>query len=154
MGVLSNLEPKNVFHFFEEITKIPHGSGNVGQISDYLADFARKRGLFCIQDEYKNIIIRKEATPGYEDEPVVILQGHMDMVAVKKPDCDIDMAKEGLRIAVRGDEVYAEGTSLGGDDGIAVAYSLALLDSDTIKHPRLEVIITVDEEVAWTGPGG
>ena len=154
MGVLSNLEPKSVFHFFEEITKIPHGSGNVGQISDYLADFARKRGLFCIQDEYKNIIIRKEATPGYEDEPVVILQGHMDMVAVKKPDCDIDMAKEGLRIAVRGDEVYAEGTSLGGDDGIAVAYSLALLDSDTIKHPRLEVIITVDEEVGMDGARG
>ena len=154
MGVLSNLEPKNVFYFFEEITKIPHGSGNVGQISDYLADFARQRGLFCIQDEYKNIIIRKEATLGYEDEPVVILQGHMDMVAVKKPDCDVDMTKEGLRIAVRGDEVCAEGTSLGGDDGIAVAYSLALLDSDTIKHPRLEVIITVDEEVGMDGARG
>ncbi len=154
MGVLSNLEPQNVFHFFEEITKIPHGSGNVGQISDYLAQFARDRGLFCIQDELKNIIIVKEAVPGYEDEPVVILQGHMDMVAVKKPDCDIDMAKEGLRIAVRGDEIYAQGTSLGGDDGIAVAYALALLDSDAIKHPRLEVIITVDEEVGMDGARG
>ena len=154
MGVLSNLEPQNVFHFFEEITKIPHGSGNVGQISDYLVKFARDRGLFCIQDELKNIIIVKEAVPGYEDEPIVILQGHMDMVAVKKPDCDIDMAKEGLRIAVRGDEIYAEGTSLGGDDGIAVAYALALLDSDTIKHPRLEVIVTVDEEVGMDGARG
>ncbi len=154
MGVLSNLEPQNVFHFFEEITKIPHGSGNVGQISDYLVKFARDRGLFCIQDELKNIIIVKEAVPGYEDEPTVILQGHMDMVAVKKPDCDIDMAKEGLRIAVRGDEIYAEGTSLGGDDGIAVAYALALLDSDTIKHPRLEVIVTVDEEVGMDGARG
>ena len=154
MGVLSNLEPQNVFHFFEEITKIPHGSGNVGQISDYLVKFARDRGLFCIQDELKNIIIIKEAVPGYEDEPTVILQGHMDMVAVKKPDCDIDMAKEGLRIAVRGDEIYAEGTSLGGDDGIAVAYALALLDSDTIKHPRLEVIVTVDEEVGMDGARG
>ena len=154
MGVLSNLEPQNVFHFFEEITKIPHGSGNVGQISDYLVKFARDRGLFCIQDELKNIIIVKEAVPGYEDEPAVILQGHMDMVAVKKPDCDIDMAKEGLRIAVRGDEIYAEGTSLGGDDGIAVAYALALLDSDTIKHPRLEVIVTVDEEVGMDGARG
>ena len=154
MGVLSNLEPQKVFYFFEEITKIPHGSGNVGQISDYLADFARKRGLYCVQDELKNIIIVKEAAPGYEDEPVVILQGHMDMVAVKKPDCDIDMRKEGLRIAVRGDEIYAEGTSLGGDDGIAVAYALALLDSDTIKHPRLEVIITVDEEVGMDGARG
>ena len=154
MGVLSNLEPQNVFHFFEEITKIPHGSGNVGQISDYLVKFARDRGLYCIQDELKNIIIVKEAVPGYEDEPTVILQGHMDMVAVKKPDCDIDMAKEGLRIAVRGDEIYAQGTSLGGDDGIAVAYALALLDSDTIKHPRLEVIVTVDEEVGMDGARG
>lgn len=154
MGVLSNLEPQNVFHFFEEITKIPHGSGNVGQISDYLVKFARDRGLCCIQDELKNIIIVKEAVPGYEDEPTVILQGHMDMVAVKKPDCDIDMAKEGLRIAVRGDEIYAQGTSLGGDDGIAVAYALALLDSDTIKHPRLEVIVTVDEEVGMDGARG
>ena len=154
MGVLSNLEPQNVFRFFEEITKIPHGSGNVGQISDYLVKFARDRGLYCIQDELKNIIIIKEAVPGYEDEPTVILQGHMDMVAVKKPDCDIDMAKEGLRIAVRGDEIYAQGTSLGGDDGIAVAYALALLDSDTIKHPRLEVIVTVDEEVGMDGARG
>ncbi|MCM1218603.1 MAG: aminoacyl-histidine dipeptidase [Lachnospiraceae bacterium] len=151
MGVLSDLEPKNVFHFFEEITKIPHGSGNVGRISDYLVDFAKERGLFCIQDEWKNVIIVKEAAPGYEDEPAVILQGHMDMVAVKKPDCDIDMRTEGLRVAVDGDRVYAEGTSLGGDDGIAVAYSLALLDSHTIKHPRLEVILTVDEEVGMDG---
>lgn len=154
MGVLSNLEPKGVFRFFEEIAGIPHGSGNVGQISDYLADFARKRGLSCIQDELKNIIIMKEASPGYEQEPAVILQGHMDMVAVKEPGCDMDMEKEGLRLAVRGDEIYAEGTSLGGDDGIAVAYALALLDSDTIKHPRLEVVITVDEEVGMDGARG
>ena len=83
MGVLSNLEPKSVFHYFEEITKIPHGSGNVEQISNYLVNFAKERGLFCIQDALKNVIIVKEATPGYEKEPAVILQGHMDMVAVK-----------------------------------------------------------------------
>lgn len=154
MGVLSDLEPKNVFRFFEEIAKIPHGSGNVGQISDYLADFAKQRGLFCIQDEWKNIIMIKEATPGYEEEPVVILQGHMDMVAVSKPECHIDMKKEGLRLAVRGDVIYAEGTSLGGDDGIAVAYALALLDSDSLRHPRLEVILTVDEEVGMNGARG
>lgn len=154
MGVLSNLEPKSVFHYFEEITKIPHGSGNVQHISDYLVSFAKERGLTYIQDELKNVIIIKEATPGYEQEPPVILQGHMDMVAVKKPDCDIDMRTEGLRVAVRGDEIYAEGTSLGGDDGIAVAYSLALLDSDTVKHPRLEVVITVDEEVGMDGARG
>ena len=154
MSILSELEPKNVFTFFEEITKIPHGSGNVEQISNYLADFARERGLSCIQDELKNVIIIKEATLGYEQEPAVILQGHMDMVAVKKPDCDIDMKKEGLRVAVRGDEIYAEGTSLGGDDGIAVAYCLALLDSETISHPRLEAILTVDEEVGMDGARG
>ena len=151
MGVLSKLEPKSVFHYFEEITRIPHGSGNVEQISDYLADFARKRGLFYVQDQWKNVIIVKEAAPGYEKEPPVILQGHMDMVAVKKPDCDIDMKTEGLRVAVRGDEIYAEGTSLGGDDGIAVAYILALLDSDAVKHPKLEAVITVDEEVGMDG---
>ncbi|MBQ2802271.1 MAG: aminoacyl-histidine dipeptidase [Lachnospiraceae bacterium] len=151
MGVLSGLEPKNVFYYFEEITKIPHGSGNVEQISDYLVAFAKERKLFCIQDAVKNVIIVKEATPGYENEPPVILQGHMDMVAVKKPDCDIDMKTEGLRVAIDGDKVYAKGTSLGGDDGIAVAYALAILDSDTIKHPRLEVVITVDEEVGMDG---
>ena len=151
MGVLSNLEPQSVFHYFEEITKIPHGSGNVEQISNFLAAFAEERGLFHIQDAWKNVIIVKEATPGYEKEPAVILQGHMDMVAVKKPDCDIDMKKEGLRVAVDGDKIYAEGTSLGGDDGIAVAYALALLDSDSISHPKLEVIITVDEEVGMDG---
>ena len=151
MGVLSNLEPKNVFRYFEEICNIPHGSGNVGQISDYLVKFAKDRNLYYEQDEVKNVIIIKEATKGYEDQPAVILQGHMDMVAVKKPDCDIDMKTEGLRLAVDGDNVYAEGTSLGGDDGIAVAYALALLDSDSINHPRLEVIITVDEEVGMDG---
>ncbi len=154
MGVLSHLEPRSVFHYFEELTKIPHGSGNVGQISDFLANFAKERGLFCIQDELKNIIMVKEAAPGYEKEPTVILQGHMDMVAVKKPDCDIDMKTEGLRLAVKGDVIYAEGTSLGGDDGIAVAYALALLDAKTISHPRLEVIITVDEEVGMDGARG
>lgn len=151
MGVLTGLEPENVFRFFEEICNIPHGSGNIDKISDYLVEFARERKLEVIQDEVKNVIIIKEATPGYEKEPVVVLQGHMDMVAVKKPDCDIDMKTEGLRLAVAGDEIYAEGTSLGGDDGIAVAYALALLDADTISHPRLEVIITVDEEVGMDG---
>ncbi len=154
MGILSNLEPKEVFYYFEEISKIPHGSGNIEQISDYLVHFAKERNLFYIQDELKNVIIVKEATPGYEKEPAFILQGHMDMVAVKKPDCDIDMEKEGLCLGVSGDAVYAEGTSLGGDDGIAVAYALALLDSHTLKHPKLEVIITVDEEVGMDGARG
>ncbi len=151
MGVLSGIEPKNVMYFFEEISRIPRGSGNVDAISNYLADFAKQRGLFCIQDAWKNIIIVKHATPGYEKEPSIILQGHMDMVAVSEPTCEIDMAKEGLRLAVDGDDIYAEGTSLGGDDGIAVAYALAILASNTIQHPRLEVVITVDEEVGMDG---
>lgn len=154
MGVLEGLEPVRVFHFFEEICKIPHGSGNVTQISDYLVDFAKERKLFYLQDELKNVIIVKDATPGYEEEPAVILQGHMDMVAVKKPDCNIDMKVEGLRLQVDGDKVYAEDTSLGGDDGIAVAYALALLDAEDLPHPRLEVVITVDEEVGMDGARG
>ena len=154
MGVLAGLKPERVFYYFEEITKIPHGSGNVRQISDYLKAFAQRNGLFCIQDELSNIIIVKEATPGYENEPPLIFQGHMDMVAVKKPDCAINLRTEGLKVAVRGDEIYAEGTSLGGDDGIAVAYSLALLESGEISHPKLEVVITVDEEVGMDGARG
>lgn len=151
MGVLSGLEPEKVFYFFEEITKIPHGSGNMEQISNYLVEFAKERKLFHIQDELKNVIIVKEATPGYEKEPAIILQGHMDMVAVKKPDYDIDMKTQGLKVAVDGDKIYGEGTSLGGDDGIAVAYALAILDSEEYKHPRLEVVLTVDEEVGLDG---
>lgn len=151
MGNLQELEPKEVFRYFEEISRIPRGSGNVGQISDYLVDFAKKRGLFYTQDAVKNVVIIKEASAGYEEEEPILLQGHMDMVAVKKPDCPKDMTKEGLDLKVDGDFLYAEGTSLGGDDGIAVAYALALLDSQTIEHPRLEVVITVDEETGMEG---
>ena len=151
MGILSGLQPERVFYYFEEISKIPHGSGNVEGISNYLADFAKQKGLFCIQDAWKNIIIVKHATKGYEKEPSLILQGHMDMVAVHDTDCSIDMKKDGLRLGIDGDDIYAEGTSLGGDDGIALAYALAILDSDTLQHPRLEVVITVDEEVGMDG---
>ena len=154
MAVLSQLEPAGVFRFFEEICSIPHGSGNVERISDYLKKFAKDRGLFCIQDELKNIIIKKNGSAGYEDKEPVIIQGHMDMVAVKKPDSDIDMKKDGLRLAVDGDFLFAEGTSLGGDDGIAVAYALALLDDDSLEHPPLEVIITVYEETGMDGAIG
>lgn len=151
MRVTEKLEPGKVFAFFEEICGIPHGSGNVEQISDYLVKFAQDRGLNYVQDEMKNVIIVKEAAPGYEEAAPIILQGHMDMVAVKKPGADIDMQTDGLRLAIDGDYLYAEDTSLGGDDGIAVAYALAILDSDEIKHPRLEVILTVDEEVGMDG---
>ncbi len=151
MRILSELEPQKVFFYFEEICQIPHGSGNVERISDYLKAFAEERELEVKQDEAKNIIIIKEATVGYEKEPAIMIQGHMDMVAVHKPECNIDMTKDALKLVVEGDKVYAEGTSLGGDDGIAVAYALAILDDDSLKHPRLEVVITVDEETGMDG---
>lgn len=154
MSKVSQLEPQNVFHFFEEICGIPHGSGNVEKISDYLVDFARERKLACFQDELKNVVIIKEATAGYEQEAPVILQGHMDMVAVKNKDCTRDMTREGLDLDVDGDYLFARGTSLGGDDGIAVAYALALLDASDVAHPRLEVVITVDEETGMEGANG
>lgn len=151
IGMLEHLEPQKVFAYFEEITRIPHGSGNVEQISNYLVGFAKKRQLRVIQDKWKNVIIFQDATPGYEDEPTLILQGHMDMVAVKTPDCVKDMKTEGLQVGIDGDNIYAEDTSLGGDDGIAVAYGLAILDSPEIKHPALELVFTVDEEVGMDG---
>ncbi len=151
MRVLENLEPKKVFYYFEEICQIPHGSGNLDRISGYLEQFAKDRGLFHIRDKANNVIIVKEATAGYEKTEPVILQGHMDMVAVKEKDCAIDLEQDGLRLTVDKDYVSAEGTSLGGDDGIAVAYILALLDSDEIPHPRIEAVITTDEEVGMDG---
>lgn len=150
-NILAGIEPIPVFHFFEEICKIPHGSGNEGMLSDYLKGFAEERGLFCIQDEWKNIIIVKEAASGYETEETMILQGHMDMVAVKDETCDMDMQTEPLRLQKDGDFISAKGSSLGGDDGIAVAYLLALLDAKDIPHPRLEAIFTVGEEVGMDG---
>ena len=152
--MLANLEPEKVFYYFEEISKIPHGSGNVEKISDYLADFAKERNLWYTQDQLKNVIIIKDATAGYEEEPAVILQGHMDMVAVKDDSCTLDMEKDSLELGVEGDYLFAKGTTLGGDDGIAVAYALAILDSDNIAHPRLEVIFTVDEETGMEGATG
>lgn len=151
MGILESLKPASVFYFFEEICKIPHGSGNEKQLSDYLKKFAEDRNLFCIQDEWNNIIIIKEATEGYEDVEPLILQGHMDMVAVAKPGSGINMEKEPLKLQYEGDYVWAEDTSLGGDDGIAVAYIMAIMDAKDIAHPRIEAIITVDEERGLNG---
>ena len=151
---LNDLQPKEVFRYFYEICRIPHGSYNIDAISDYLVAFAKERNLEVRQDELKNVIIRKPATDGYEKEETLILQGHMDMVAVKDAEADIDLDKEPLRLNLKDGCLYAEGTSLGGDDGIAIAYALAILDSDTIKHPALEVVITVNEEVGMDGAIG
>ena len=151
MAVLENLEPKRVFYYFEELTKIPHGSGNTKAISDYLADFAKEKGLRCIQDKSNNVVIFKEASKGYENAPTVMLQGHMDMVCEKKPESNHDFTKDPLRLGIDGDFIYAEDTTLGGDDGIAVAYALAILEDNTLQHPALEVVITVDEEIGLLG---
>ena len=148
---LAGLEPASVFGFFEEICAIPHGSRNEKFISDYLVNFAKERGLRYIQDSVNNVIIFQEGTCGYEDHEPVILQGHMDMVCEKDVSCPIDMATEGLDVTHDGRCVFAKGTTLGGDDGIAVAYAMALLDDPSIPHPPLEVVFTTDEEVGMLG---
>ena len=148
---LSGLKPEAVFAYFEALCAIPHGSRNTKAISDYLVAFAKAQNLRYIQDASNNVILFGEATCGYEDHPPVILQGHMDMVCEKDPDCPIDMATEGLDVTHDDAYVFARGTTLGGDDGIAVAYALALLADRSIPHPPLEVIITVDEEIGMLG---
>ena len=154
MAILEHLEPRVVFRFFEELCAIPHGSSNTRQLSDWLMAFALERGLEAYQDRLNNVVIIKEAAPGYENAEPVILQGHMDMVCEKAPNCGKDMEKEGLDLVVDGDTVYAKDTTLGGDDGIAVAMALALLDADDIPHPRLEAVFTVDEEIGMLGAVG
>ena len=151
MAVLSELEPNKVFKYFEEICSIPHGSNNVKQISDYLVDFAKAHNLKYRQDDDLNVIIWKDGSKGYEDSEPVILQGHMDMVAVQEADCKKDMEKEGLDLEINGDFISAKGTSLGGDDGIAVAYTLAVLDDEEMAHPPIEAIFTVNEEIGMLG---
>lgn len=152
--VLENIQPKDVFHYFEEITKIPHGSYHVDEISDYIVDFAKNQGLSYQQDALKNVIIYKPAFSGYETEPTIILQGHMDMVSVKEPNCLIDLEKDSLDLAIEGDEIFAKGTSLGADDGVFMAMAMAVLADDSIKHPALEVLFTVNEEVGMDGAEG
>ena len=154
MGILSDLKPKKVFEYFELLSSVPHGSGNTKQISDICVDFARRLGLEYYQDELNNVVIIKPATEGYESSAPIIMQGHLDMVCTKDDDCDIDMAKEPIRLTVDGDWVRAIGTSLGGDNIVAVAMIMAVLDSDDISHPRVEAVFTVDEETGMDGAMG
>lgn len=154
MQKLAGLRPESVFRYFEELSRIPHGSGNTKAISDYLVAFAKEHGLRFIQDDLNNVILFADATAGYEGHAPVIIQGHMDMVCEKDADCPIDMEKQGLDLCHDGDYVFARGTTLGGDDGIAVAYALAILADPIIPHPPLEVVITVDEETGMYGAAG
>ena len=151
MRVLENLEPKKVFEFFEDITQLPHGSYNEKAVSDYCVKFAKDRGLEVIQDDLYDVIIKCPATPGYEDVEGVILQGHLDMVCEKSEDSTIDFEKDGLELEIKGDVVTAKGTTLGGDDGIAIAYALAVMDSKDIPHPYIEAVFTVSEETGMEG---
>ena len=154
MGKLTHLQPARVFHYFEEICGIPHGSGDTARISDYCVAFAKAQGLAYHQDALGNVIIKKPATIGYEDHPTVILQGHIDMVCEKAPDSPIDFTTDGLDVGVDGDFVFAHGTTLGGDNGIAVAMAFAILESTDLPHPPLEVLLTVDEETGMYGAEG
>jgi dipeptidase D len=151
MPVLDQLEPKSVFSFFEQLCTIPHGSGNTKAVSDWIVGFAKERGLWYRQDDADNVVIKKTATPGYESAAPVILQGHIDMVCEKTADCAKDMAREGLDLAVDGDVIYARGTTLGGDDGVAVAMLLAVLDGAAAEHPPIEAVFTSDEEIGLLG---
>ncbi|GAB6190055.1 aminoacyl-histidine dipeptidase [Marinitoga arctica] len=151
MGVLEGLEPKKVFYFFEKISKIPRCSGNEKAISDYLVNFAKERNLEYIQDKALNVIIKKPATKGYEDVPGVIIQGHIDMVCEKTSDSNHDFSKDPLKLQIEGDYIKATNTTLGADNGIAVAYALAILDSKDIEHPAIEALFTTEEETGMTG---
>lgn len=151
MGVLSGYKPEKVWSYFEEISSIPRGSGNTDAIAEFCAGFAKERGLDWYRDDANNVLIRKAASKGCEEADAVILQGHTDMVCEKREDVEFDFLKEGIRLKVDGDILRAEGTTLGGDNGIAVAMMLAILDDDTLIHPAIEVLLTSDEETGMVG---
>lgn len=148
---LKLMDYKGIFKYFYEISAIPRGSGNEKEISDYLVAYAQKHNIEYTRDEANNVIMIKPATPGYENGPAIILQGHMDMVCEKKKDYSHDFLKDGIKIIVDGDYLRADGTTLGGDNGIAMAYILAMFADESLEHPRLEAIITSDEEVGMHG---
>lgn len=154
MRVLEGLKPERVFHFFEDICSIPHGSGNTDKISNYCVEFAKSNNLEYVKDELNNVIIYKNASAGYENHETVILQGHLDMVCEKDADVNIDFLKDGLDICVDGDFVRANGTTLGGDNGIAVAMVLAILEDNDLPHPPIEALFTTDEETGMFGAEG
>ncbi len=154
MERLSSLKPQKVFEYFEEICKIPHGSGNCTAISDFIIEFAKQRNLECSKDECQNVLVRVPASAGYEKFGTVILQGHMDMVCEKEANVEFDFSRDAIRPYIDGDFIKAEGTTLGGDNGIAIAMMLAIMDDKTIKHPELELLMTVDEETSMAGAFG
>ncbi|MDO4530707.1 MAG: aminoacyl-histidine dipeptidase [Bacillota bacterium] len=151
MNVLSHLGCDKVFHYFEEVCDIPHGSLYEKALSDHIVAFAKERGLYCRQDERMNVVIKKAGTAGYENAPALIIQGHIDMVCEKNADTEHDFLTEPLKLYIDGDDIKAKGTTLGADNGIAVAYMLALLDAEDIAHPPIECVFTVEEEIGMGG---
>lgn len=151
MNNIKELEPKEVFQWFYELNQIPRSSGKEKAVSDFLVKFAKDRNLEVYQDEALNVIIKKPGTKGYENSQTVILQGHMDMVCVKTDDSDHDFDNDPIEMIIDGDIIRANKTTLGGDDGIAVAYGLAILDSNDIPHPPIELLITTNEETGMDG---
>ncbi len=140
-----------ILEIFKDLSAVPRGSGNMEQISEYCVDFAKKHSLKYVKDELKNVIIYKEGTKGYENSEPIILQGHLDMVCQKSEDCSIDFLKDGIEVYLDGDVLRAKGTTLGADNGIAVAMIMALLESDDIPHPPIEAVFTTDEEIGMYG---
>lgn len=151
MSKLKGLKPERVFKYFEEICNIPHGSGDMEKISDYCVEFARNHNLKVVKDCANNVIIFKDASKGYEESMPVILQGHLDMVCQKTEESNINFETDGLDLVVDGDFIFANGTTLGGDNGIAVAMILAILESDEYAHPPIEAVFTTDEEIGMIG---
>ncbi len=151
MTDINALKPQEVFKYFKEISAIPRGSGNTASIADYCASFAEKRRLRYIRDAANNVIIFKEAACGYETAEPIILQGHLDMVCQKTEDSQIDFLKDGITLKAEGDYLFADGTTLGADNGIAVAMMLAVLDSERLPHPAIEAVFTSDEEIGMLG---
>ena len=151
--MLTNYDSKRVFDYFSEICEIPHGSGDMEKISNYCVNFAKNHNLRYIKDEAQNVLIFKPASKGYENAAPVILQGHMDMVCQKTADSDFDFLKDSLKIYTDGDFIKAEGTTLGADNGIAVAMVLAILENDSIPHPEIQAVFTTDEEIGMIGAG-
>lgn len=149
--ILKDLQPVEVFTYFEMLSQIPRGSGNEKEVSDYLVAFAKEHGLEYVQDAALNVVIKKKATSGYENAPAIILQGHMDMVCEKNRDVEHDFTKDPLKLRILDDMIYATGTTLGADNGIAVAMSLAILASNQYQHPAIEVVITTSEETGMDG---
>ena len=148
---LKGLKPEGFFKWFEEICRIPHVMGHEEKISLFLENFAKERGLQCVRDEMGNILIRVPATKGYEHEPSILLQGHMDMVGARDDTAAVDPETDPLELCLEGSTLKAKGTTLGADDGCAVASMLAIADDPTIPHPELELLCTVQEEVGLVG---